>query len=73
MQKNYRYRPGYKKKSVFWSVVICVFTIIFIGIVLVWNYLWNYLVAYEQHNPSYTVEKYLDLYRNGQLSKLFEL
>ena len=73
MQKNYRYRPGYKKKSVFWSVVICVFTIVFIGIVLVWNYLWNYLVAYEQHNPSYTVEKYLDLFRNGQLSKLFEL
>lgn len=65
-------KKGYRKASVFWPVLIIVFTIVFIGIVFVWNSLWNYLKAYEAHNPIHTVEKYVDFYKNGDISKILK-
>lgn len=53
-----------RRNTIFWSVVIALFFIVFIGIVLVWDYLWNYLVEYEKNNSDYIVESYVDLYRN---------
>lgn len=54
-----------QKKSIFWNIIICILSLIFIVMAFSWSYVWNYLEEYEKNNPQNMIETYLNYYRSG--------
>ena len=64
------YRTKSRRKISIFSIIILAFSfIILIGIVITLNCLWNYLEAYENHNPTNVVNKYINSLEDKDYSK----
>lgn len=62
-----------RKKSIFPSVLIIVFGILFIAMAFAWEYLYRFLEAYEKNVPTNAANSVAELYKAGNFTKILEM
>ena len=69
MVRQYKNLKTRFKVNVFSIIMLSLTVILILGITITLNYLWNYLKAYENHNPAKVVNDYVDTLSKNDFSE----